>query len=290
MASIDLERFFDTVNQSKLVQLLSDSLEDKRAVSLVHKFLMAGVMVDGVAQRTDEETPQGGSLSPLFANIMLNELDKELTARGHAFVRYADDCMILKASRKAAERALASVSKLIEGKLFLRVNREKSYVAHISDDVKYLGYAFCRCKGELRFRPHAKSIAKLKDKVRTILSRSSGWSLDYRRYRLKCLVNGWIGYFKLADMTERLKGIDEWCRRKIRCVYWKQWKRVRAKFRALRKLGISKGQAWEWANSRKAYWRIAGTAVLCRTLTNAKLEDLGWTSFSKRCQQVRCQG
>lgn len=289
VASIDLERFFHTVNQSKLVQLLSDCLEGKRVVSLVHKFLMAGVMVDGAVRRTDEGTPQGGPLSPLLANIMLNELDKELTARGHAFVRYADDCMILKASRKAAERALASISKFIEDKLFLKVNKEKSYVVNISSDVRYLGYAFCRCKGELRFRPHSKSIAKLKDKVRTILSRSNGWSLDYRRYRLKRLVNGWTGYFKLADMTERLKGIDEWCRRKIGCVYWKQWKRVRTNFRALQKLGTPKQKAWEWANSRKAHWRIANSWVLSRTLTNAKLEDLGWTSFSKRCQQVRCQ-
>ena len=223
---------------------------------------MAGVMVDTVVQRTDEGTPQRGPLSPLLANIMLNELDKELTARGHAFVRYADDCMILKASRKAAERALTSISKFIESKLFLKVNKKKSYVAYLSSDVKYLGYAFYRSQGETRFRPHAKSIAKLKDKVRAILSRSNGWSLDYRLYRLKCLVNGWVNYFKLADMTVKLRDIDEWCRRKIRCVYWKQWKRVRTKFRALQKFGIPKQKAWKWANSRKAYWKIAGTAIL----------------------------
>ncbi|MEG0323955.1 MAG: group II intron reverse transcriptase/maturase [Raoultibacter sp.] len=289
VVSIDLERFFDTVNQSKLVQLLSDSLQDKRVVSLIHRFLIAGVMVDGVVQKTEEGTPQGGPLSPLLANIMLNELDKELTARGHVFVRYADDCMILKGSRKAAERALASVSKFIEGKLFLKVNRDKSYVAHISKDVKYLGYGFYRCKDELQFRPHAKSITKLKNKVRAILSRSNGWSLDYRRYRMKCLVNGWVNYFKLARMKTLLADIDEWCRRKIRCVYWKAWKRVRTKLKALQRLGIKKNQAWQWANSRKAYWRIAGSWVLTRALPNAKLEELGWTSFSKRYQQVGCQ-
>lgn len=289
VASIDLERFFDTVNQSKLVQLLSDSLTDKRVVSLIHRFLMAGVMVDGVAGKTEEGTPQGGPLSPLLANIMLNELDKELSARGHAFVRYADDCMILKASRKAAERALESVSKFIEGKLFLKVNKDKSFVARISEDVKYLGYGFYRYDGELRFRPHAKSITKLKNKVRQILSRSNGWSLGYRRYRLECLINGWVNYFKLAEMKSKLRDLDQWMRRKIRCVYWKAWKKNRTKFKALRKLGISQSQAWQWANSRKAYWRIAGSAVLSRALDTGKLEELGWTNFSMRYQVVRCQ-
>jgi group II intron reverse transcriptase/maturase len=141
VASMDLERFFDTVNQSKLVQLLSDRLADKRVVSLVHRFLMAGVVVDGILEPTDEGTPQGGPLSPLLANVLLNELDWELERRGHHFVRYADDFIILKRSRKAAERAMESVSKFVEGKLFLRVNREKSYVARITGGVKYLGNA-----------------------------------------------------------------------------------------------------------------------------------------------------
>lgn len=289
-ASIDLERFFDTVNQSKLVQLLSDSLEDKRVVSLIHRFLLAGAMEGGVVHKTEEGTPQGGPLSPLLANVMLNELDRELARRGHAFVRYADDCMILKASRKAAERALASVSKFIERKLFLKVNEDKSFVARVNDDVKYLGYGFYFGEGELKFRPHAKSIAKLKDKVRVILSRSNGWSLDCRRRRLKWLVDGWVNYFKLAHMKKVLADIDEWMRRKIRCVYWKAWKRTRTKLRALQKLGIPKQKAWEWANSRKAYWRIAVSWVLSRSLNNKKLEELGWTNFSQRYQQVGCQG
>ena len=148
VASIDLERFFDTVNQSKLVQLLSDSIPDGRVVSLVHRFLQAGVMVDGVVMPTEEGTPQGGPLSPLLANVMLDELDKELEARGHAFVRYADDCMILKASRKAAERTMQTMTKFIEEKLFLKVNRDKSFVARIDQDVNYLGYAFYFGKGE----------------------------------------------------------------------------------------------------------------------------------------------
>ena len=288
VASMDLERFFDTVNQSRLVQLLSDALADKRVVSLVHRFLMAGVAVDGVVEPTPEGTPQGGPLSPLLANVLLNELDWELERRGHAFVRYADDFVILKRSRKAAERAMGSVTKYVEGRLFLRVNRDKSFVAHISRGVKYLGYAFYRRGGELRFRVHPRSLASLRDRVREILSRSNGWSLDYRRHRLRSLVNGWVGYFRLADMRGALRELDSWVRRKIRCVYWKCWKRVGTKFRALVRLGVGRGRARQWANSRKAYWRVAGSGILDRALSNAKLEELGWTTFYQRYLELQC--
>ena len=288
VASIDLERFFDTVNQSKLVQLLSDSIPDGRVVSLVHRFLQAGVMVDGVVMPTEEGTPQGGPLSPLLANVMLNELDRELERRGHAFVRYADDCMILKGTRKAAERVMESMTRFIEGKLFLKVNRDKSFVARIDQGVKYLGYGFYFGKGEVRLRVHPKSVAKLRAKVSLILARSNGWSLDYRRYRLRCLVNGWVGYFRFADMNALLAQVDGWCRRKVRCVYWKCWKKPRTKFRALVRLGVPMGKAYEWANTRKSYWRVAGSWILSQSLTTAKLEELAWCSFRKRYLEARC--
>ena len=293
VASMDLERFFDTVNQSKLVQLLSDALADKRVVSLVHRFLMAGVVVDGIVEETKEGTPQGGPLSPLLANVLLNELDWELERRGHAFVRYADDFIIMKRSRKAAERAMESVTRFVESRLFLRVNREKSYVARITRQVKYLGYSFGMRRdadggARLHMQVHRSSVESLKDRVREILSRSNGWSLDHRRYRLRCLVYGWVGYFRLADMRGLLRRIDEWVRRKIRCVYWKCWKRVRTKFRALVRLGVGRGQAWQWANSRKAYWRVAGSNILDWALDNSKLEELGWTLFYPRYLQVKC--
>ncbi|MDD7204652.1 MAG: reverse transcriptase domain-containing protein [Coriobacteriaceae bacterium] len=216
-----MERFFDTVNQSKLVQLLSDSIPDGRVVSLVHCFLQAGAMADGVVVPTEEGTPQGGPLSPLLANVMLDELDRGLKRRGYAFVRYADDCMILKGSRRAAERTMQAMTKFIEGRLFLKVNRDKSFVARIDQGVKYLGYGFYFGKGEVGLRVHPKSVAKLKAKVFLILARSNGWSLDFRRYRLRCLVNGWVGYFRLADMSTLLAEVDGWCRRKVRCAYWK---------------------------------------------------------------------
>jgi len=287
VASMDLERFFDTVNQSKLVQLLSDAIVDKRVVSLIHRFLQAGVAVDGIVERSGEGTPQGGPLSPLLANILLNELDWELERRGHLFCRYADDLIILKGSRKAAERALASVSRFVETKLFLKVNRDKSYVAHISRDVKYLGYGFYRVKGELRFRLHPKSKEALEDKVREILSRSNGWSYDKRRKRLAELIRGWVGYFRLADMKDKLEDIDGWMRRRIRSVYWRNWKRVRTKYAALRRLGIGHDEARKWSCSQKGYWRISKSNVLNVALNNAKLSELGWPSFTGLYLQVR---
>jgi group II intron reverse transcriptase/maturase len=285
--SLDLEKFFDTVNQSRLIQLLGHTIKDGRVISLIHRFLMAGVMEDGVVRTTTQGTPQGGPLSPLLANILLNELDYELERRGHDFVRYADDVLILKSGRKAAERVKDTITKFIETKLYLKVNRDKTIVARINADVKYLGYGFYKTKEEWCFCVHPKSIAKLKDKIRQITSRSNGWSLDYRRHCLKMLVNGWVNYFKLAKMTKKLAKTDEWCRRRIRMVYWKQWKKVRTKLKALVKLGVSKNQAWQWANSRKAYWRIAGSWVLSRTLGNAKLNELGWATFSERYEQVK---
>lgn len=287
VASMDLERFFDTASQSKLVQLLSDRLADKRVVSLVHRFLMAGVVVDGIVEETPEGTPQGGPLSPLLANVLPDELDWELERRGHSFVRYADDFIILKRSRKAAERAMASVTKYVEGRLFLRVNREKSYVARVTRQVKYLGYSFYAARGgEVRACVHQKSKDSLKDKVREILARSNGWSHEWRRTRLAQLVRGWVGYFRLADMRGFLRQLDEWVRRKVRCVYWKSWKRVRTKRRALMRLGVPEGVARAWSNSRKAYWRVAGSGVLDRALDNAKLAELGWQSFLQRYLEV----
>ena len=286
--SLDLERFFDTVNQSKLIQLLGKQIKDGRIISLIHRFLMAGVMINGVVIATEEGTVQGSPLSPLLANIMLNELDHELETRGHFFARYGDDVLILKETHKAALRVKASIIAFVEKKLFLKVNREKTTVAKLEQDVKYLGYGFYQRQGEWRFRVHPKSIVRLKDKIRLITARSNGWALDYRRYRLKSLVDGWVNYFKLADMKYLLKSTDEWCRRRIRAVYWKQWKLVRTKYRALVKLGVDKDQAWIWANSRKAYWRTSLSWTLTTSLGNVRLKELGWTFFLDRYKQVSC--
>ena len=285
VVDMDLEKFFDTVCHSKLMQVISRTIRDGRVLSLIHKYLNAGAMVKGLFERTEVGTPQGGPLSPLLSNIMLNELDRELERRGLRFVRYADDCMIFCRSRKAAERALAHILPFIEGKLFLKVNRQKTQIAHISR-VKYLGYGFYIKKGRCRYRIHPKSVQKLKSKLRVITSRSNGWGVEYRQMRLRQFVRGWVNYFKLADMKKLLETADEWLRSRIRAIYWKQWKRIRTRFENLQRLGIRKERAWEWANSRKSYTRTAHSPILTKSLTNERLAAQGWTTLSgeyRRC-------
>ena len=217
VVDMDLEKFFDTVCQSKLIEVLSRTIKDGRVISLIHKYLNAGVISGEIFEETKTGMPQGGPLSPLLSNVMLNELDRELTRRGHRFVRYADDCMIFCKSRKSAERTLRNIIPFIEGKLFLKVNRKKTSVAHISK-VKYLGYAFYHYKGKCRFRVHPKSVAKMKDKIRELTKRSNGWGNEYRAMKLTQFVRGWVNYFSLADMKGLLGETDKWLRHKItRC-------------------------------------------------------------------------
>ena len=178
-------------------------------------------MEDGGFHSTEEGVPQGGPLSPLLGNVMLNELDKELERRGHRFVRYADDCMIFCKSRKSAERTMKNIIPYITGKLFLKVNLEKTTVVHISK-VKYLGYGFYRYKGKCRLRVHRKSVAKMQKKLRELTCRGNRWSNEERKRRLETYISGWINYFKLADMRKLMQETDEWLRHRIRTVIWKQ--------------------------------------------------------------------
>ena len=276
VVDMDLEKFFDTVCQSKLIEVLSRTVKDGRVISLIHKYLNAGVIASGMFERTEIGMPQGGPLSPLLSNIMLNELDKELERRGHRFIRYADDCMIFCKSRKSAERTLANIIPFIEGKLFLKVNRKKTEVAHISK-VKYLGYAFYKTKGKCRFRVHPKSVQKMKEKLRELTDRNNGMSNQIREEKYQQFVRGWVNYFKLADMKSILKATDEWARRRIRAVYWKQWKKVKTKYRMLRALKLKHWKALELAMSRKKYWRMS--KVLSTVLTNKIIAKLGYTSM-----------
>ena len=276
VVDMDLEKFFDTVCQSKLVEVLSRTIKDGRVVSLIHRYLNAGVIANGMFERTEIGMPQGGPLSPLLSNIMLNELDKELERRGHRFVRYADDCMIFCKSKKSAERTLENIIPFIEEKLFLRVNRKKTEVAHISK-VKYLGYSFYRYKGKCRFRVHLKSVTKMKNKIRELTDRNNGMSNAKREEKYQQFVRGWVNYFKLADMKGLLTRADEWARRRIRAVYWKQWKRVRTRYRILRKLKLEHWQAIKLANSRCGYWRMA--EMLNTVITKKIIAKLGYTSM-----------
>ena len=274
---MDLEKFFDTVSQSKLIEVLSRTIKDGRVISLIHKYLNAGVIADGIFERTEVGMPQGGPLSPLLSNVMLNELDKELERRGHRFVRYADDCMILCKSKKSAERTLRNIIPFIEGKLFLKVNRKKTEVAHISK-VKYLGYTFYRYKGKCRLRVHAKSVVKMKNKIRELTDRNKGISNKKREKEYQEYVRGWVQYYRLADMKGLLKRTDEWARRRIRAVYWKQWKKIKTKYRMLKAQGMEHWMAKELACSRKGYWRMA--QVLNQIFSKKIIARLGYTSMS----------
>lgn len=276
---MDLEKFFDTVNHSKLIEVLSRRVKDGRVISLIHKYLNAGVIARNRFKATEVGVPQGGPLSPLLGNIMLNELDGELENRGHCFVRYADDMVILCKSKRSAQRTLANTIAYIEDKLFLKVNREKTKVAYISK-VKFLGYSFYVKKGEGRLRAHPKSLSKMKERIRTLTSRSNGWGNTRRKESLKQYITGWVNYFKLADIKTLLPRVDEWYRRRLRAIIWKQWKRIRTRSRNLIKLGIAKYKAWEYANTRKGYWHTANSPILKRSITNDSLKQAGYLFFN----------
>ena len=280
VVDMDLEKFFDTVCQSKVIEVLSRTIKDGRVISLIHKYLNAGVISGGMFEKTEVGMPQGGPLSPLLSNIMLNEMDKELTRRGHRFVRYADDCMIFCKSRKGAERTLNNIKPYIEGKQFLKVNRTKTCVAHISK-VKYLGYSFYRYKGKCRFRVHPKSVTKMKNKIRELTDRSNGWGNEYRALKLTQYIRGWVNYFGMADMKSLLQRNDEWLRHRIRAIYWKQWKKTKTKFKELKKLGVEEEKAWICANMRNGNWYCSGYFVLQTAFNNKKLRELGYPTFTE---------
>lgn len=281
---MDLEKFFDTVCQDKLIEILGRSIKDGRVISLIHKYLNAGAIQHGLFEKSKQGVPQGGPLSPLLANVMLNELDKELERRGHKFVRYADDCMIFCKSRRSAERTLASIIRYIEGKLFLKVNKEKTAVAPVSK-VKYLGYGFYRYKGECHLKVHPKSIAKMKARLRALARRSKAVRNEERPAMVNRFIRGWVQYFKLADMKQMLRQTDEWLRRKIRAIYWKQWKKVRTRYQMIRRYHLPEWKVQEMANCRKGIWRAA--LMLNSVLTNKEIARLGYMPMTDYYLRVR---
>lgn len=279
VVDLDLRKFFDNVNHAKLLQILSERIKDGRVISLIHKMLRAPIMERGKLMPCTIGTPQGGCISPVLANILLDKFDKELERRGHMHVRYADDAMVFCRSRKAAERTLKSIQRFLEQKLLLRLNEDKTRICRItSHELKYLGFGFWRepRSGKVKARAHQKSQAKCRAKLRALTDRNQGKSLDVIRKRLETYVTGWIGYFAYGSIAGFVKRTDEWLRRRIRQIYWKTWKRVRTKVSGLYKLGLSWEKAWMWGNSRKSYWRIAGSWVLSTTLTNDFLREKGW--------------
>lgn len=286
VVDIDLARYFDTVNHDKLMSLMARKVKDKRVLKLIRTYLESGVMVNGLVVETDEGCPQGGPLSPLLSNIMLDELDKELEKRGHKFCRYADDCNIYVKSRRAGERVMQSVTAYLENALKLTVNKEKSAVDRPWKR-RFLGFSFYTKKGGIGIRVHAKPVVKFREEVREILSRSNGRSTEQRIKELNRCIIGWVNYFNLADMNNLAKALDEWIRRRLRMCIWKQWRKVKTRHDNLTKLGIDNTKAWEFANTRKGYWRISNSPVLSRTLTNEHLTKLGLVSLTMRYSLAR---
>lgn len=275
IVDIDLEKFFDTVNQDRLITIIRKTIKDGEVVSLIRKYLSAGVMENGVVKPTPKGTPQGGNLSPLLSNIMLNELDKELEARGLNFVRYADDCIILVKSEKAANRVLSSITKYIEKKLGLKVNAEKSKVTRPTK-TKYLGFSFWATKGgKWKPKPHIKSYQKLKRKLKQLTDRSWSISLDNRIKQINYLIRGWINYFRIANMRQIIIDIDKHLRTRIRVIIWKQWKKITRRYKALRQLGVSHEIAFACANTRKGYYQICKTTYVQFAINTERLRKRG---------------
>lgn len=275
LVDIDLEKFFDTVNQDKLITIIGKTIKDGDVVSLIRKYLSAGVMENGEIRPTKVGTPQGGNLSPLLSNIMLNELDEELATRGLNFVRYADDCIILVKSEKAANRVLISITKFIEKKLGLKVNVEKSKVTRPTK-TKYLSFSFWRTpSGIWKPKPHIKAYKKLTRKLKQLTKRSSSISLDDRIQQINYLVRGWINYFRIANMKSKITEIDEHLRTRIRAVIWKQWKIPTRKEKALKQLGVRADIAHNLANTRKGY------QLVCKT---------DWLKFAINIERLRKRG
>lgn len=275
IVDIDLEKFFDTVNQDKLITIIGKTIKDGDVVSLIRKYLSAGVMENGVVRPTKIGTPQGGNLSPLLSNIMLNELDKELEARGLNFVRYADDCIILVKSEKAANRVLTSITKYIEKKLGLKVNAEKSKVTRPTQ-TKYLSFSFWKTpSGKWKPKPHIKAYQKLIRNLKQLTKRNWSISLDNRIKQINYLVRGWVNYFRIANMRSKITEIDEHLRTRIRVIIWKQWKKTIRKYKALRKLGVEHEIAFACANTRKGYYQICKTTYIQFAINIERLRKRG---------------
>ena len=284
---LDLAKFFDTVNHSKLLQVLSERIKDGRVISLIHRFLRAPVSEDGkVGSKTTMGTPQGGCISPVLANILLNELDQLLDSRGIKFVRYADDLVAFCGSRKAAERVLGNIKKFVEKKLFLKVNETKTKIVHVSDDVQFLGFTFTQRVNEERKRRslrwkwfpsvHPKKRTKLHTVLKTLLDRRAPGGIEKAKRQLRLKLRGWCAYFGESIPRTWMRDTDQWIRRRIRQIYWKQWKTPEARHRAMKRLWKEAPEREDYAYSANSYWRMSNTRIIHQALCNRVLEKEGW--------------
>lgn len=273
VVDLDLEKFFDRVNHDRLMAKMAERVGDKRLLKLIRAFLRAGVMEGGLVSPVDEGTPQGGPLSPLLSNIVLDEFDRELEHRGLRFARYADDCNIYVRSRRAGERVMRSTTRFITAKLRLRVNEQKSAVARPWER-KFLGFSFTVNRAPKR-RIAPKAVERFKGRIRELTSRTRGVSMERMAEELSLYLRGWIGYFGKCETPSVLEGLEEWFRRRLRSAMWKQWKRGSVRFAELRKRGVGKDLAAQTAGSAHGPWRLAESPALHFALPNAYFDSLG---------------
>jgi RNA-directed DNA polymerase len=281
VVDIDLEKFFDKVNHDILMARVARKVKDKKILLLIRRYLQAGVLEDGLTKPTEEGTPQGGPLSPLLSNIMLDDFDKELEKRGLRFARYADDCNIYVKTEIAGQRVMKSVIKFLTTKLRLKVNEQKSAVAQPWDR-KFLGFTFTKGKEPIRIAVHESRVKRLKDKIRGLTKRMRGSNIkDNIRKMIMPIIRGWANYFSIVEDHNVFKNLDGWIRRKIRGTFWRQWKKPKTRCKQLIALGLKKESAKNWACSSKGPWRMSATHCMHKALTNKILESMGYNPMIK---------
>ncbi len=286
VVDIDLEKFFDRVNHDKLMYRVARVVKDKRVLKLVRAYLNSGVMVNGVVLDTEEGTPQGGPLSPLLSNIMLNDLDWELEKRGLRFVRYADDCNIYVQSERAGSRVMESIRRFLEEKLKLKVNEQKSKVGRPSK-LKFLGLRLFKRKGDVVVGVAAQAMKRCRERLRQLTRRTRSGQLEEVLREINAYVRGWVGYFRVADTPSVFQELDEWLRRRLRQLLWKRWKKPGARQRNLVALGVPPRVAHEASGSGKKMWRISASPPVHQALSNAYWRKQGLMSITERYHQLR---
>ena len=285
---LDLSKYFDTLNHQILLNQLRRSIKDERVIQIIKRILKSGVMENGIKHETAEGSPQGGNLSPLLANIYLNDFDHEYRKRGVPCIRYADDIMLLAKSQRAAERLLKTSTEYLEGKLKLKVNREKSRIVSIfaTKKLKFLGFAIGKNKDGIHIRVHEKALKKFKAKIKYLSAKKRVQSLKPVLEKIKVTARGWINYYKIASMKRQIEKTNQWLYHRLRMCIWRQWKKVRTKFRNLLKLGIPEKYAHMAANSRKGAWFTSNTTTVKRALTKERLIRMGHYDLSLAYQSV----